>query len=170
MARVWRRCARSLGALLALGVWRSRRRSLACTSPTLPLPPPAAPSISTGTEPDTFKLTSIDGAEPNALIVIVNRNEALPRDKRVTGTIADERGSWDATVIAKLGDVLDISQESGSTRSPGTTVTVHADVARTVRASASSAPRTLRLTRRFCERAAAARTSGASSMTSPTRS
>jgi hypothetical protein len=97
---------------------------LACTSPTLPLPPPAAPLISTGVEPDTFKQASIDGAEPNALIVIVNRNEALPRNKRVTGTIADERGSWDATVIAKVGDVLDISQESGSTRSPGTTVTV----------------------------------------------
>lgn len=97
---------------------------LACTSPTLPLPPPAAPLISAGTSPDTFKLSSIDGAEPNALIVIVNRSEALPRNKRVTGTIADESGSWDASVVAAVGDVLDISQESGSTRSPGTTVTV----------------------------------------------
>lgn len=98
--------------------------ALACTSPTLPLPPPAAPVISVGTEPDTFRLASIDGADPNALIVIVNRNEALPRNQRVTGTIADERGSWDVTVKAKLDDVLDISQESGSTRSPVTTVTV----------------------------------------------
>jgi hypothetical protein len=98
--------------------------AMACTSPTLPLPPPAAPLISVGTTPDTFDLASLDGAEPNALIVIVNRNESLPRNKRVTGTIADERGSWDATVIAAVGDVLDISQESGSTRSPGTTVTV----------------------------------------------
>src|SRR5258706_12812264 len=85
--------------------------ALACTSPTLPLPPPAAPLISVGSEPDTFHLASIDGAEPNSLIVIVNRNEALPRNKRVTGTIADERGSWDATVIAKVGDGLDIPQE-----------------------------------------------------------
>jgi hypothetical protein len=98
--------------------------ALACTSPTLPLPPPAAPLISLGSSPDTFHLASIDGAEPNALIVIVNRNEAFPRDKRVTGTIADERGSWEANVIAKVGDVLDISQESGTTRSPGTTVTI----------------------------------------------
>ncbi len=97
---------------------------LGCTSPTLPLPPPATPVISTGSSPDTFRLASIQGAEPNALIVIVNRDEALPRDKRVTGTIADEQGSWDATVIAKRGDVLDISQESGTARSPGTTVTV----------------------------------------------
>jgi hypothetical protein len=98
--------------------------ALGCTSPTLPLPPPAAPLISTGTEVDTFHLSSVEGAEPNALVVIVNRNETLPRDQRVTGTIADERGSWDATVIAKAGDVLDISQESGTSRSAGTTITV----------------------------------------------
>lgn len=97
---------------------------LACTSPTLPLPPPALPLVSVGVEPDTFRLASVDGAEPNALVVIVNRNEGLPRNKRVTGTIADERGSWDATVIARVGDVLDITQESGDTRSPSTSVTV----------------------------------------------
>lgn len=90
----------------------------------MPLPPPTAPLISTGTTPDTVRLASIEGAEPNALIVVVNRNETLPRNRRVTGTIADERGSWDVAVVATIGDVLDISQESGNTRSPGTTVTV----------------------------------------------
>ena len=90
----------------------------------MPLPPPTAPLISTGTTPDTVRLASIEGAEPNALIVVVNRNETLPRNRRVTGTIADERGSWDVAVVATVGDVLDISQESGNTRSPGTTVTV----------------------------------------------
>lgn len=98
--------------------------ALACTSPTLPLPPPASPVITVGSEPDTFKLASVDGALPNALIVIVNRNEELPPYKRVSGTIADARGSWTAIVTAKVGDLLDISQESGSTSSPGTTVTV----------------------------------------------
>ena len=97
---------------------------MGCVSPTLPLPPPVAPLIVSGTEPDTFRLSSVDGAEPNALIVIVNRNDALPRNKRVTGTLADERGSWDAIVIAKVGDVLDVSQESGSSRSAPSTVTV----------------------------------------------
>jgi hypothetical protein len=97
---------------------------LGCTSPTLPLPPPAAPIISLGSSPDTFKLASVNGAEPNALIVVVNRNETLPRDKRVTGTIADEQGTWDATVFAAVGDVLDVSQESGTNRSASTTVTV----------------------------------------------
>jgi hypothetical protein len=116
-ARAARGFVRGLPALVAA-------LALACTSPTLPLPPPAAPLISVGTEPGTFHLASIAGSEPNALIVIVNRDEALPRNKRVTGTIADEHGTWDANVIANVGDVLDISQESGTTRSPGTTVTV----------------------------------------------
>jgi len=132
MARVWRRCARRVTRLSALlfalagviGVAGAAGASVSCTSPTLPLPPPVAPIISMGTEPDTFKLASIDGAEPNALIIVVNRDETLPANKRVTGTIADERGSWDTTVIARVGDVLDISQETGSTRSPTTTVTV----------------------------------------------
>ena len=109
--------ARALAALVA-------SFALACTSPTLPLPPPAAPTFSVGVDAGTFKLSSIDGAEPNAVIIIVNRDETLPRNMRVTGTIADGRGSWDATVVAKVGDVLDIAQESGTTRSPGTTVTV----------------------------------------------
>jgi len=97
---------------------------LACTSPTLPLPPPASPTISVSSEPGKFRLSSINGAEPNALVIVVNRDDALPRNQRVSGTIADEQGSWEVDVIARVGDVLDISQESGATRSPGTTVTV----------------------------------------------
>lgn len=95
---------------------------LACTSPTLPLPPPAVPTITTGIEPDTFRLSSVNGSEPNALIIIVNRNEELPRNKRVSGTIADAQGSWDAVVYAKAGDSLDILQDNGSGTSPATTV------------------------------------------------
>lgn len=98
--------------------------ALACTSPTLPLPPPALPTISAGTEPNTYRLSSVEGALPNALIVVVNRNEALPRDKRVDGTIADDRGSWEVTIFATPGDVLDIAQETGTTRSSSTQLTV----------------------------------------------
>lgn len=124
MARARRPRVLTLFLSAGLAVSLALSPCLGCTSPTLPLPPPTAPFISSGTEPDTFKLVSVNGAEPNALVVIVNRNEALPRNKRVTGTIADEQGSWDAIVFAKVGDVLDVSQESGSVRSPGTTVTV----------------------------------------------
>jgi hypothetical protein len=96
---------------------------LSCTSPTLPLPPPTAPTITTGSQPDTVKLEGTS-AEPNAVIIIVNRNPDLPRDKRVSGTIADEVGTWEAEVVAKAGDALDITQDNGHVRSPVTTVTV----------------------------------------------
>jgi len=109
-----------LAALTALAI----ACTSGCTSPTLPLPPPETPFVSSGSELNTYKLSSVGGAEPNALIVVVNRDEDLAPDKRVTGTIADARGSWNLVVTARPGDVLDISQESGSTRSPGTTITV----------------------------------------------
>jgi len=96
--------------------------ALACTSPTLPLPPPVAPSISTGVEPNTFKLTSDKGAQPNALIIVINRNEALPREERVNGTIADDQGSWEVTLKGTAGDFVDIAQDSNGTRSATTTV------------------------------------------------
>lgn len=122
MARA--RLSRARALLVSLAAALAFTSLSACTSPTLPLPPPASPLIATGLTPDTFRLTSVDGSEPNAVIVIVNRNESLPRDKRVSGTIADERGSWEATVIARVGDVLDISQEASGIRSPATSVTV----------------------------------------------
>lgn len=98
--------------------------SFACTSPTLPLPPPAQPTVMIGSEPSTFRLTSDRGALPNALILVVNRNESLPRDERVAGTIADELGSWELEIVGHVGDVVDISQEEGTTRSPPTSVTL----------------------------------------------
>lgn len=94
----------------------------ACTSPTLPLPPPSQPTISVGVEPDTFRLASDRGALPNALVIVVNRDEMLPRDQRVTGTIADAEGSWELAITGSAGDLVDISQEVGTTRSPTTTV------------------------------------------------
>ncbi len=113
--------ARHRGFLLAAFVALAMA---SCTTPTLPLPPPETPFVSAGSAPDTFKLSSLNGAAPNALVLVVNRNEDLPANQRVTGTIADATGSWNVVVIARSGDVLDISQEAGSTRSPGITITV----------------------------------------------
>lgn len=96
----------------------------ACTSPTLPLPPPTEPTILQGSEPGTFRLVSLEGALPGALVVVVNRNEALSRDQRVEATLADDRGSWDLQVTAFVGDVLDLSQQSGELRSPTATVII----------------------------------------------
>ena len=98
--------------------------ALACTSPTLPLPPPALPTVSVDSDPTMFHLSSDRGAIPNALVVVVSRNESLSRAQRVAGTIADAQGSWDLDVHGRVGDVLDISQEDGTTRSPAIEVTL----------------------------------------------
>lgn len=110
----------ALAVALAMGLWSGS----ACTSPTLPLPPPASPSIMAGSEAGKVKLSSVQGAEPNAVILILNRDPGLARDKRVSGTIADGAGTWEVEVVAKTGDVLDVSQDNGNVRSPSTTVTV----------------------------------------------
>ena len=98
--------------------------ALGCASPTLPLPPPALPTIGVSGAAGHVHLSSTRGAEPNAIIVIVNRNPSLAGDQRVSGAQADVEGTWDAEVLATHGDILDITQEYGSTRSPATTVTV----------------------------------------------
>ncbi len=97
---------------------------LSCASPTLPLPPPSLPSISPAGAPGEVHLTSERGAEPNAIVIVYNRNPAVPRNQRVSGSQADERGTWDCDVVATPGDYLDITQEFGSTRSPPVTVQV----------------------------------------------
>ena len=74
--------------------------------------------------PGKAKLSSTRGAEPNAIVVIFNQNPALARDQRVTGTQADDTGTWSAEVIASPGDALDVSQEYGTTRSAPTRVQV----------------------------------------------
>src|SRR5258708_22024756 len=94
---------------------------LAGTSPTLPLPPPSTPSISPSSEVGKVHLSSVRGAEPNALVIVYNRNPAVPLNQRIGGAQADGEGTWDADVVASSGDVLDITQEFGSTRSPATT-------------------------------------------------
>jgi hypothetical protein len=117
MAQVRRRWM--LGAGLLLAAWVA-----ACAAPTLPLPPPSEPTISPQATAGTYRLSSERGAQGNAIIVIVNRNPDIPRNKRVSGAQADAEGSWDAEVVAMPGDALDITHEFGSTRSPSITVVV----------------------------------------------
>lgn len=97
---------------------------VACVSPTLPLPPPALPTISLGQSEQAYHLKSERGTIANALVIAVNRDLNLPAEQRVSGTIADANGTWEMDVIGKAGDVLDLSQESGSDRSPSIDVTL----------------------------------------------
>lgn len=111
-----------LGHVAALARVVAAAGLFACTTPTLPLPPPALPTVSVGETPNTFVLRSDKGALPNALIIVVSRNEALPRSDRVAGTLADGEGSWQLVVHGFANDLVDVSQESDTTRSPSTTV------------------------------------------------
>jgi hypothetical protein len=98
---------------------------LACVSPTLPLPPPEAPTLTPGSDADHIKLVSpCGGAEANAIIIVVNTNTAVPGDMAVSGAIANACGAWDTIVFAHSHDVLDITQEFGTQRSPPTTILV----------------------------------------------
>jgi hypothetical protein len=120
-SRRWLRAARLSVAAIVVSLGLA---SVACTSPTLPLPPPAQPTVSVGSEPNTFRLKSEKGALPNALVIVVNRNESLSRGERVDGTIADPQGSWELVIAGHVGDLVDISQQDGATQSPATTVTL----------------------------------------------
>jgi hypothetical protein len=96
-----------------------------CLSPTLPLPPPERPTLEPTSDVDHIKLVADrGGAESNAIIVIVNSNSLVPNDLAVSGSRADVWGAWSAVVFAHTGDVLNISQEVGNSRSPPMVVRV----------------------------------------------
>jgi hypothetical protein len=105
-----------LRRLLAVGV--AMALVAACASPTLPLPPPEEPVLGAGPDADHVKLTvACGGADPQALIVIVNTNPTVPGDLAVSGALVDSCGGWDATVYAHNGDSLDITQQIGTEES-----------------------------------------------------
>jgi hypothetical protein len=108
----------ALGPVVAL--------ALACASPTLPLPPPLQPTISpVSGQTDYVKLTApCSGAEGGATIVIENTDTSLPDDERIGGSIASSCGSWDATVYARSGDALNITQQVGTEVSSPEVVTI----------------------------------------------
>jgi hypothetical protein len=96
-----------------------------CESPTLPLPPPALPTVAAGPDANHVRLSSTcGGVESFALVVIVNENIAIPGDQAVGGSIADGCGAWDATVYAHRGDELDITQQLGTNASTPVRVVV----------------------------------------------
>ena len=97
--------------------------SSGCNSPTLPLPPPSLPDVSAAGE-GKVHLASTRGVEPNAIVILFNRNPAVPLDLRVTGVQADGEGSWAQTITASHGDVIDLSEEFGTLQSPSTTFRV----------------------------------------------
>jgi hypothetical protein len=81
--------------------------------------------VEAGPDADHLKLVAAaGGAQPGAVVVIVNQNQAVAADMAVSGALVDANGAWDAIVFAHKGDALDITQEYGETRSPPTVVLV----------------------------------------------
>jgi len=100
--------------------------AIACASPTLPLPPPEAPTQTPGVDADHIKLTAgCGGAQAGANILIINQTFATSAlDMAASATLANGCGAWDANVFAHTGDILHISQESGTVGSDATIYTV----------------------------------------------
>jgi hypothetical protein len=101
--------------------------ALACASPTLPLPPPEEPTVLTGAGSDANHVKLVvpcGGAQPGAVIVIINDNTTVPPDQAVSGSLVDSCGGWDANVFAHAGDFLTITQEIGIQRSQPAVVQV----------------------------------------------
>ncbi|SRR5258708_22380490 len=87
----------------------------ACASPTLPLPPPEAPSQAIADSTHVRLVAGCGGAESFALIAIRNKNPTIPADEVGVLSQANGCGAWDATVLAQRGDVLEITQQFGLT-------------------------------------------------------
>jgi hypothetical protein len=93
--------------------------AIACMSPTLPLPPPEPPSDTAGAVVGTVHLHgNANSVQPNAIVLIINNypnpSENLTNEQSAAATRANLDGSWDATVYAVKGDVLQISQLLGN--------------------------------------------------------
>ncbi len=97
----------------------------ACNSPTLPLPPPSTPGAEK-VDDTHVKLSSEHGVEANAIVIIYNHNPNVSLSDRVEGAQADDGGSWSKVIVAKPGDVIDISQQFGTTNSSTTTFEIPA--------------------------------------------
>jgi hypothetical protein len=85
----------------------------ACASPTLPLPPPLAPSLSPGADADHVTLTAdCNPAEVSAVIVIINHGGSgvpVPAGEAVGGALTNSCGGWTTSVFAHAQDALDIT-------------------------------------------------------------
>jgi hypothetical protein len=88
--------------------------AVACESPTLPLPPPEAPTQTPGVDADHITLTAgCGGAQGGADIIIINQTVQVTMPNNVGDvSLASGCGAWEAdNVLAHTGDMLAISQE-----------------------------------------------------------
>jgi hypothetical protein len=94
---------------------------LACASPTLPLPPPEAPSVETVDATHVLLTAGCGGAIPTAEIHVVNNginNQGDPAPGpdpgNEIGVSVTACGSWQLEVYARTNDTLTITQVNGN--------------------------------------------------------
>ena len=105
--------------LLAAGVVAA-----GCLSPTLPLPPPEVPTQQMISSTQVALTAGCGGVQNNARVQVINASEAAPGGGMI-GVVeqASGCGAWSATVFARTGDVLTITQETDA--QDGLPLTVH---------------------------------------------
>jgi hypothetical protein len=107
MVRAWRRLL-LLGAGLCLA---------SCLSPTLPLPPPDRPAVST---PDENGLVRLQGvAAPRAEVIAWNHNNNL-----IAGQVTGDDSRYDFTIPGKAKDFIELWYVLGTDESQTVRVTV----------------------------------------------
>ena len=88
-----------------------------CLSPTLPLPPPAAPSV---TSPDANGMVRIEGvAATYAEVIAWNRRTDL-----IAGQVTRESPSYSIEMAAQIDDTIEVWYIQGDTESPSVKVRV----------------------------------------------
>lgn len=85
--------------------------AVGCTSPTLPLPPPAYPSESAGADPGTVRLTGgVNSVVGGSIVLVVNYNPV----EKAWVTVANADGSYELIVNAVKGDTLHLTELVGT--------------------------------------------------------
>jgi hypothetical protein len=88
-----------------------------CLSPTLPLPPPAKPDVSS---PDGSGYVRLQGvAAPQSEVIAWNRNNNL-----IAGQVTGETSLYDFEIKAEANDVIQVWYIQGSDESSSVTVVV----------------------------------------------
>ena len=109
MLRVLRRCL-----LVGVGLLAA-----SCLSPTLPLPPPDRPDVSSPDSGGSVRLQGI--AVPRAEVIAWNHNNDL-----IAGQVTGADSRYDFTIKGDAGDLIEVWYIQGSDESPSVSVTVPA--------------------------------------------
>ena len=96
-------------SMLAVGAFAA-----GCLSPTLPLPPPEVPTQQMISSTQVALTSGCGGVQNGARVLVTNDSEAEPGTGGKIGVEAQATscGSWGATIFARSGDFLSVTQST----------------------------------------------------------